>query len=145
MHHDVLVATLTQRLFEVAEMSDDGGDQGQAIDIDERAAHSDLRACLRDCQLQGVLFMFKSALDTRIPNMGGCILADQLWNLKTLQKRQFCSKCTLKGHVDAATDDAQMEEEKDCDSITRRQYTPNATVQVSPAALIKPAWMGWPP
>ena len=42
----------------------------------------------------------------------GCILADQLWNLKKLQERQFDKTFTLRGHIYAQPDDDDAEEEE---------------------------------
>jgi len=45
--------------------------------------------------------------------LGGCILADRLWNLKDLQQRSFGKHFTLRGHVDATADDEDMQEDSD--------------------------------
>jgi len=45
--------------------------------------------------------------------LGGCILADRLWNLKDLQQRRFGKHFTLRGHVDVTSDDEDMQEDSD--------------------------------
>ena len=43
----------------------------------------------------------------------GCILADRLWNLKDLQKKQFGKSFTLQGHIPETQDDEDAADEDD--------------------------------
>ena len=77
-----------------------------ALSISLSALHESLHEMTQSLRVEGGGATGQIRRDVQ----SGCILADQLWNLKTLQKRQFCSKFTLNGHVYAAADDGQMEE-----------------------------------
>ena len=61
---------------------------------------------------------------------GGCILADQLWNLKDLQKRQFERNFILRGHVDASPDDEEAGEEDNTAAASTRAKKGSGPVRV---------------
>ena len=61
---------------------------------------------------------------------GGCILADQLWNLKDLQKRHFERNFILRGHVDASPDDEEADEEDNTAAASTRAKKGRGPVRV---------------
>ena len=68
-----------------------------AISLSLTKLHESLQEMTQTLQLSGG----GTAGQIRKDVQCGCILADSLWNLKELQRRQFSRTFTLQGHVDA--------------------------------------------
>ena len=58
----------------------------------------------------------------------GCVLANRLWNLSDLQKKQFSRTFMLQGHLDQLPEDEEVEEETGTAPSSRRKAKPKAKV-----------------
>ena len=101
---------------EEPEVDDKNLEKMPALSISLTVLHESLQEMTQALRLSGGGTSGQLRRDVQ----GGCILADQLWNLKGLQGRYFSRTFTLRGHIDASPDDEDAEDETEADSTFRR-------------------------
>ena len=109
-----------------------------ALSISLAVLHASLQQMTQALHLGGSGALTQIRKDVQ----GGCILADRLWNLKDLQKRHFSRSFTLRGHIDAISEDEDADDEGGTAPTAGRQNKGKASVKVGIATRIEVAdWL----
>ena len=103
-----------------------------ALSISLSVLHDSLREMTQTLRVEGGGATGQIRRDVQ----GGCILADQLWNLKKLQGTRFDKNFNLQGHIAASPDDENEEDEKTENATSGLAFAPTDIVHIGPKKRI---------
>ena len=115
------------------EVEDKHFEKMPALSISLKALHESLQEMTNTLRLSGGGASGQIRKDVQ----DGCILADQLWNLKKLKERQFAKTFTLQGHICAQQDDDDAEEEENAEVTSKRAKTYKDIIQIGLATRMQ--------
>ena len=104
-----------------------------ALSLSLKGLHESLQEMTQELRLRGS----DASGQIRRDVQDGCLLANQLWNLKKLQEQRFDKTFTLRGHIHEEPDDDAEENERDTDPTSGNGKRSKDTIKIGVATRVQ--------